>query len=78
MDSLKGSLKGSPKGSVKGSLKGSRKGSTVEARKLEHHSPPALKVEYIGDPSTNPPKPMFQLSGVHCIANLGFRVGTSV
>ena len=22
--------------------------------------------ESIGDPSTNPPKPMFQLSGVHC------------
>ena len=23
--------------------------------------------ESIRDPSTNPPKPMFQLSGVHCI-----------
>ena len=35
----------------------------VEARKLEHHSPHALK-EIIKDPSTNPPKPMFQLSEI--------------
>ena len=33
----------------------------VEARKLEHQYPHALQVEY-RDPSTNPPKPMFQLS----------------
>ena len=37
----------------------------IEARKLEHQYPHALKIEY-RDPSTNPPKPMFQLSGVHC------------
>ena len=33
----------------------------VEAKKLEHHYPHALKVR---DPSTNPPKAMFQLSGL--------------
>ena len=32
----------------------------VEARELEHHSLLALKVKYIGDPSTIHPKPMFQ------------------
>ena len=36
----------------------------VEARKLEHRSPPTLKVKY-RDPSTNPPKAMFQVSGVY-------------
>ena len=40
------------------------RGVIVEARKLEHQYPHALKVEY-RDPSTNPPKPMFQLSRVH-------------
>ena len=35
----------------------------VEARKLEHPHPHALE----GNPSTSHPKPMFQLSGVHCI-----------
>ena len=39
---------------------------TAEARKLEHQSPHALKVKYKGSYSTNPPKAMFQLSGVHC------------
>ena len=38
-------------------------------RKLEHHYPHALKVS-IRDPSTNPPKAMFQLSGVRCNPNL--------
>ena len=36
----------------------------VEARKLEHQYPHALKLEY-RDPSTNPPKPMFQLSSFY-------------
>ena len=40
-------------------------GFKAEARKLEHQYPHALKVRY-RDPSTNPPKAMFQLSGIHC------------
>ena len=40
--------------------------SIVEARKLEHPYPHALKVKYrAGNPSANHPKFMFQLSGVH-------------
>ena len=42
-----------------------RGGFKVEARKLEHHSPPALGV---GDPSMNHPKNMFQLSGFYYMA----------
>ena len=38
----------------------------VEARKLEHDHPHALK-EKIRDASTHPPKAMFQLSGIRCI-----------
>ena len=37
----------------------------IEARKLEHHCPGALKVKY-GGPRTNHPKSIFQLSGIHC------------
>ena len=46
--------------------------SIVEARKLEHQYPN-------GDPSTNHPKSMFQLSGVHyiCSASPGCRLNPS-
>ena len=40
-------------------------GDAVETRKLEHECPHALKVKY-KDPSTNPPTPMLQLSGIRC------------
>ena len=42
--------------------------STVEARQLEHRYPhvPEVKFQSMGNPSTNHPESMFQLSGVHC------------
>ena len=47
----------------------------VEARKLAHHSPHALKVKGKGNPGTNHPKSMFQLSRVRYRA---WRSGFSV